>query len=306
MPGPEPWSYYGPFATGTAWRNEVTRGSLHSLMTLDVLSARPLLPPSLIVHGRQDDYCSPELAKAMRGRRDRLARRRPPHRPLQRRAPSHARRSPPQPTFLRNVSPDTSRRLRRTYSQPGDRGDRRARSTEVAEPLRPCPDARKARKHENQSTATERRANTGRGSAAPRKARRRDGSRAARHGIPHEQTTSRIRHPTPPHGHLTRRTGTPRSVQARAANVRHGHPGSGTNAQHRAWTYRSRTVSSRRAWTTRRVMATRSAHGRTTRMDTRRRTDHTTRTATRPRADGFANTAHGRRRRCSRARKSVA
>ena len=65
MPGPEPWSYYGPFATGTTWRNEVTRGSLHSLMTLDVLSSRPLLPPSLIIHGRRDDYCSPDLAKAM-------------------------------------------------------------------------------------------------------------------------------------------------------------------------------------------------------------------------------------------------
>jgi fermentation-respiration switch protein FrsA (DUF1100 family) len=66
MPGPEPWSYYGPFAAGTTWHNEVTRGSLHSLMTLDVLSARPLLPPSLIIHGRQDDYCSPDLAEAMR------------------------------------------------------------------------------------------------------------------------------------------------------------------------------------------------------------------------------------------------
>jgi uncharacterized protein len=34
-------------------------------MTLDVLGVRPLLPPSLIVHGRRDDYCSPELAEAM-------------------------------------------------------------------------------------------------------------------------------------------------------------------------------------------------------------------------------------------------
>jgi hypothetical protein len=47
------------------WTNRVTRGSLHSLMTLDVLGARPLLPRSLIVHGRIDDYCSPELAEAM-------------------------------------------------------------------------------------------------------------------------------------------------------------------------------------------------------------------------------------------------
>jgi hypothetical protein len=35
-------------------------------MTLDVLGCRPLLPPSLIVHGRKDDYCSPDLAEAMR------------------------------------------------------------------------------------------------------------------------------------------------------------------------------------------------------------------------------------------------
>ena len=66
MPGDEPWDYYRAFLTGGAWRNEVTRGSLHSLMTLDVLGCRPLLPPSLIVHGRKDDYCSPELAEAMR------------------------------------------------------------------------------------------------------------------------------------------------------------------------------------------------------------------------------------------------
>ncbi|MGX6606241.1 alpha/beta hydrolase [Micromonosporaceae bacterium Da 78-11] len=52
--------------TASGWVNQVTRGSLHSLMTLDVLGVRPLLPPSLIVHGRKDDYCSPELAEAMR------------------------------------------------------------------------------------------------------------------------------------------------------------------------------------------------------------------------------------------------
>jgi fermentation-respiration switch protein FrsA (DUF1100 family) len=63
MPGEEPWSYYS--AHTAHWTNRVTRGSLHSLMTLDVLGCRPLLPPSLIVHGRRDDYCSPELAGAM-------------------------------------------------------------------------------------------------------------------------------------------------------------------------------------------------------------------------------------------------
>ena len=63
MPGEEPWSYYSRHTEN--WTNRVTRGSLHSLMTLDVLGCRPLLPPSLIVHGRRDDYCSPELAEAM-------------------------------------------------------------------------------------------------------------------------------------------------------------------------------------------------------------------------------------------------
>ncbi|GAA2613057.1 alpha/beta hydrolase [Paractinoplanes durhamensis] len=63
MPGEEPWSYYSTHSDN--WVNQVTRGSLHSLMTLDVLSARPLLPPSLVVHGRTDDYCSPELAEAL-------------------------------------------------------------------------------------------------------------------------------------------------------------------------------------------------------------------------------------------------
>ncbi|MBM2621234.1 alpha/beta hydrolase [Actinoplanes sp. LDG1-06] len=63
MPGEEPWEYYSQHPAN--WTNRVTRGSLHSLMTLDVLGVRPLLPPSLIVHGRRDDYCSPELAELM-------------------------------------------------------------------------------------------------------------------------------------------------------------------------------------------------------------------------------------------------
>ncbi|MBX6389946.1 MAG: alpha/beta hydrolase [Frankia sp.] len=71
MGGQEPYEYYGT-ARGAApnWRNEVTRGSLHSLMTLDALAAAPLLAdvPLLIVHGRVDDYCSPELAAEMHRR----------------------------------------------------------------------------------------------------------------------------------------------------------------------------------------------------------------------------------------------
>jgi uncharacterized protein len=65
MGGDEPWQYYGT-GRGAApdWRNQVTRGSLHSLMTFDALGAADFLgdTPLLVVHGRQDDFCSPELA----------------------------------------------------------------------------------------------------------------------------------------------------------------------------------------------------------------------------------------------------
>jgi fermentation-respiration switch protein FrsA (DUF1100 family) len=65
MGGAEPWAYYGSSrSAGGEWVNQVTRGSLHSLMTFDALSAADLLgaTPLLVVHGRVDDYCSPELA----------------------------------------------------------------------------------------------------------------------------------------------------------------------------------------------------------------------------------------------------
>ncbi|GAA4261914.1 alpha/beta hydrolase [Dactylosporangium darangshiense] len=63
MSGEEPYSYYG---NAEHWRNEVTRGSLHSLLTFDALGAAALLArtPLLVVHGRVDAYCSPELASA--------------------------------------------------------------------------------------------------------------------------------------------------------------------------------------------------------------------------------------------------
>jgi hypothetical protein len=68
MGGDEPWSYYGTARSKSAsWENRVTLGSLHSLMTLDALGAAPLLAevPLLIVHGKVDAYCSPELAAAI-------------------------------------------------------------------------------------------------------------------------------------------------------------------------------------------------------------------------------------------------
>ncbi|HEY2549607.1 MAG TPA: alpha/beta hydrolase [Streptosporangiaceae bacterium] len=69
MSGEEPYAYYGSAARSFSphWRNRVTRGSLHSLMTFDALGAADLLAdtPLLIVHGETDAYCSPELARAL-------------------------------------------------------------------------------------------------------------------------------------------------------------------------------------------------------------------------------------------------
>ncbi|MER7283478.1 alpha/beta hydrolase [Dactylosporangium sp. NPDC000244] len=65
MGGDEPWAYYGTARSAApTWENRVTRGSLHSLMTFDALGAAPLLgrTPLLVVHGKVDAYCSPDLA----------------------------------------------------------------------------------------------------------------------------------------------------------------------------------------------------------------------------------------------------
>lgn len=68
MGGDEPFAYYGTSrSVSPHWRNEVTRGSLHSLMTFDALGAAGLLAdtPLLIIHGERDAYCSPALAQAV-------------------------------------------------------------------------------------------------------------------------------------------------------------------------------------------------------------------------------------------------
>jgi fermentation-respiration switch protein FrsA (DUF1100 family) len=68
MGGDEPYAYYGTQRSAAAsWENRVTYGSLHSLMTFDALGAAPLLAatPLLVVHGRTDAYCAPELAEAL-------------------------------------------------------------------------------------------------------------------------------------------------------------------------------------------------------------------------------------------------
>jgi len=68
MGGDEPYAYYGTARSAAPrWENRMTRGSLHSLMTFDALGAAPLLAatPLLVVHGKVDAYCSPELAQAL-------------------------------------------------------------------------------------------------------------------------------------------------------------------------------------------------------------------------------------------------
>ena len=68
MAGDEPFAYYGtPRSAAAHWENRVTYGSLHALMTFDALGAAPLLgeTPLLVVHGRADAYCAPELAEAL-------------------------------------------------------------------------------------------------------------------------------------------------------------------------------------------------------------------------------------------------
>jgi uncharacterized protein len=71
MSGAEPSAYYlTERGSSRHWENRVTRGSLHALMTFDALGAAPLLgvTPLLVVHGRSDDYCAPELAAELHRR----------------------------------------------------------------------------------------------------------------------------------------------------------------------------------------------------------------------------------------------
>jgi fermentation-respiration switch protein FrsA (DUF1100 family) len=71
MGGDEPYEYYGTGRSAApGWRNRVTRGSLHSLMTFDALGAAELLgaTPLLVVHGKEDAYCSPGLARELHER----------------------------------------------------------------------------------------------------------------------------------------------------------------------------------------------------------------------------------------------
>jgi fermentation-respiration switch protein FrsA (DUF1100 family) len=66
MPGAEPFAYYGTDRGASAyWENSVTRASVRELLTMDNMIGADFLGPTpgLIVHGVQDDYCSPDGAR---------------------------------------------------------------------------------------------------------------------------------------------------------------------------------------------------------------------------------------------------
>ena len=65
MPGREPWEYYGTERSAAAgWVNQVTRLSIRELLTFDAAMGAEFLAgiPALFIHGRRDDFCSPEGA----------------------------------------------------------------------------------------------------------------------------------------------------------------------------------------------------------------------------------------------------
>lgn len=68
MGGDEPYEYYGTERSASpGWVNQMTRLSIRELLTLDAVSAGPLLAPrpTLMIHGRTDAFCTPERAQAM-------------------------------------------------------------------------------------------------------------------------------------------------------------------------------------------------------------------------------------------------
>ena len=65
MPGAEPYEYYGTDRSPTAgWRNEMTRLSVREVLTVDLAIGADFIDPTptLVVHGRRDDFCSPDDA----------------------------------------------------------------------------------------------------------------------------------------------------------------------------------------------------------------------------------------------------
>ena len=66
MPGAEPFAYYGTARSAApGWRNQMTRLSIRELLTFDAAIGADFIgpTPTLIVHGRTDDFCAPSGAQ---------------------------------------------------------------------------------------------------------------------------------------------------------------------------------------------------------------------------------------------------
>jgi uncharacterized protein len=71
MPGEEPFAYYSTDRSASeGWVNQVTRLSIRELLTFDAVIGAEFLgsTPALIVHGRRDEFCSPEAAQSLHER----------------------------------------------------------------------------------------------------------------------------------------------------------------------------------------------------------------------------------------------
>ncbi|MEM9203589.1 MAG: alpha/beta hydrolase [Actinomycetota bacterium] len=65
MPGAEPFAYYGTERSASpGWENRITRSSIRELLTFDAAIGAEFIEatPTLIVHGRTDEFCSPDAA----------------------------------------------------------------------------------------------------------------------------------------------------------------------------------------------------------------------------------------------------
>jgi fermentation-respiration switch protein FrsA (DUF1100 family) len=66
MGGAEPYEYYGTARShAESWRNQVTALSLRELITVDNGSGAEFISPTpwCVIHGRNDDFCSPDDAR---------------------------------------------------------------------------------------------------------------------------------------------------------------------------------------------------------------------------------------------------
>jgi uncharacterized protein len=69
MAGEDQYAYFSGRGQDPHWENRITAVSAYNLLTVDAQSAVQLIGevPMLVVHGRQDPYCLPEIAREVHG-----------------------------------------------------------------------------------------------------------------------------------------------------------------------------------------------------------------------------------------------